>query len=213
MSRERSSRQLVLLPSLEPQPTPKTVAQQRRRLREALAPYINVRQLRRLASTGENLREALIMPDPPPEVLALLDTLSTILRPISREQITSPADIAALLMVEMGHLAQEQLRVVCLNTKNYVQKIHLVYQGSINASPVRAAEVFREPLLLNSAAIILVHNHPSGQPEPSPEDVVVTRQMIETGKLLDCEVLDHLIIGQGRWVSLRERRLAFASQE
>lgn len=209
MSHERSPRQLALLPALEPQPTPKTVAQQRRRLREALAPYINVRQLRRLATTGNDLRDALIMPDPPPEVLALLDTLSTILRPIGREQITTPAEIAALLMVEMGHLTQEQLRVVCLNTKNYVQKIHLVYQGSINQSPIRVSEVFREPLRLNSAAIILAHNHPSGQPEPSPEDVVVTRQMIEAGKLLDCEVLDHLIIGQGQWVSLRERRLGF----
>ena len=149
------------------------------------------------------------MSDPPPEVLDLLTTLSTILRPIGREQITSPVEIATLLMVEMGHLAQEQLRVVCLNTKNYVQKIHLVYQGSVNESPIRVAEVFREPLRLNSAAIIIAHNHPSGQPEPSPEDVVVTRQMIEAGKLLDCEVLDHLIIGQGRWVSLRERRLGF----
>ena len=201
---------MALLPSLEPQTDLKTAAQQRRRLREALAPYINVRQLRRLASAGENLRDALMMPNPPPEVVSLLDTLSTILRPTGREQVTSPADIAGLLMVEMGHLTQEQLRVVCLNTKNYIQKIHVVYQGSVNESPIRVGEIFREPLRLNSAAIILAHNHPSGQPEPSPEDLLVTRQIVEAGKLLDCEVLDHLIIGQGRWVSLRERRLGFA---
>lgn len=200
---------MALLPSLEPQTDPKTVVQQRRRLREALAPYINVRKLRRLASAGEHLHEALIMPDPPPEVHALLDTLSTILCPIEREQVRSPAEIAALLMVEMGHLTQEQIRVVCLNTKNYIQKIHVVYQGSVNESPVRVAEIFREPLRLNSAAIIVAHNHPSGQVEPSPEDLLVTRQIVEAGKLLDCEVLDHVIIGQGRWVSLRERQLGF----
>jgi DNA repair protein RadC len=65
--------------------------------------------------------------------------------------------------------------------------------------------------MLNAAALIVVHNHPSGDPTPSPEDVAVTRQLIEAGKLLDVDVLDHLVIGQGRWVSLRERRLAFGS--
>ncbi len=89
-----------------------------RRLREALAPYINVRRLRRLASEGSHLHEALRMNTPPDEVLDLLETLATVLRPAGREQITSPAEIAALLMVGMGHLTQEQLRVVCLNTKN-----------------------------------------------------------------------------------------------
>jgi DNA repair protein RadC len=181
-----------------------------RRLREALAPYINVRRLRRLASESSHLHEALRMNTPPEEVLDLLETLATVLRPAGREQITSPAEIAALLMVEMGHLTQEQLRVVCLNTKNYVQTIHLVYQGSLNSSVVRIAEIFREPLRLNSAAIIVAHNHPSGDPIPSPEDIAVTRQMVEAGRLLECEVLDHLVIGQGRWVSLRERRLGFS---
>lgn len=180
-----------------------------RRLREALAPYINVRRLRRLASNGAELHEALRTSSPPVEVLALIDTLATLLRPDQHEQITSPADVAALLMVEMGHLTQEQLRVVCLNTKNYVQTVHLVYQGSLNSSLVRIAEVFREPLHLSSAAIIVVHNHPSGDPTPSPEDITVTREIVEAGKLLGCEVLDHLVIGQGRWVSLREQRLGF----
>jgi hypothetical protein len=80
-------------------------------------------------------------------------------QPIGRDQITSPQDIAALLMVEMSHLEQEQLRVVCLNTKNYVQKIHLVYQGSVNSPPVRVAEVFREPIHLNSEDRICTHKH------------------------------------------------------
>jgi hypothetical protein len=178
-------------------------------LREALAPYLNVGKLRKLASNGEHLQEALMSPNPPPEVLQLLDTLAAILRPIGRDQITSPADIASLLMVEMSHLTQEQLKVVCLSTKNHVQKIHMVYQGSVNTSPVRIAEVFREPIKLNSAAVITAHNHPSGQPDPSPEDIVLTRQLVEAGKLLQIDVLDHLVIGQGRWISLRERRLGF----
>lgn len=182
---------------------------QAKKLREALAPYLNIRQLRRLASEGANLYEALTHGNPPKEVLALLDTLASILRPLPREQISSPADIAALLMVEMGHLHQEQLRVVCLNTKNYVQSMHMVYQGNVNSSIIRASEVFREPMRLNSTSIITAHNHPSGDPTPSPEDVVITRQLVAAGKLLDIEVLDHLIIGQGRWVSLREQRLGF----
>ncbi|NJN67644.1 MAG: DNA repair protein RadC [Chloroflexaceae bacterium] len=122
-----------------------------------------------------------------------------------RVQIMSPADVARLMMVEMSHLDQEHLRVLCLDTKNRVQKTHTVYIGSLNTSLVRVGEVFKEGLKLNSAAIIVVHNHPSGDPTPSPEDVAVTRQMVEAGRLLDIDVLDHLIIGQGRYVSLRER--------
>jgi DNA repair protein RadC len=132
-------------------------------------------------------------------------------QPEQRPQITSPADVANLLMIEMAHLEQEHLRVVLLNTKNYVLKIETVYIGSINSSAVRIGEVFKTALKQNSAAIIVVHNHPSGDPTPSPEDVAVTRQLVEAGKLLDVDVLDHLVIGQGRWVSLRERRLGFTA--
>lgn len=128
-----------------------------------------------------------------------------------RLQISSPGDAAQLLMVEMAHLDQEQLRVVLLDTRNRLQAIHTVYIGSLNSSMVRVGEVFKEAIRRNSAAIIVVHNHPSGDPTPSPEDMLVTRQIIEAGKLLDCDVLDHLIIGQGRWVSMRERGLAFSS--
>lgn len=131
-------------------------------------------------------------------------------QPEQRPQISSPADVAALLMLEMSHLEQEHLRVVLLNTKNHVLKIETVYIGSINSSAVRIGEVFKAALRQNAAALIVVHNHPSGDPTPSPEDVAVTRQLVEAGKLLDVEVLDHLVIGQGRWVSLRERRLGFS---
>ena len=128
-----------------------------------------------------------------------------------RVQIKSPTDVAQLLMLEMSHLDQEHLRTVLLDTKNRVQGISTVYVGSLNTSLIRVGEVFKEALKKNSAALIVVHNHPSGDPTPSPEDVLVTREIVAAGLLLDIEVLDHLVIGQGRFVSLRERRLGFSS--
>jgi DNA repair protein RadC len=129
--------------------------------------------------------------------------------PGERLQIKSPLDAAQLLMAEMGHLDQEELRVLLLDTKNRVQKLHTVYRGSLNASLIRVGEVFKEAIRRNSAGIIVSHNHPSSDPTPSPEDVLVTREIISAGKMLDIDVLDHLVIGQGTYVSMRERRLAF----
>ncbi len=129
--------------------------------------------------------------------------------PDERFQIKSPADAAALLMVEMSHLDQEHLRAVLLDTKNRVQRIATVYIGSVNTAMIRVGEVVKEAIRHNSAALIVAHNHPSGDPSPSPEDILVTRQIVEAGKLLDCEVLDHLVIGRGRYVSMRERGLGF----
>ena len=126
-----------------------------------------------------------------------------------RVQIKSPTDVAQLLMLEMSHLDQEHLRTVLLDTKNRVQGISTVYVGSLNTSLIRVGEVFKEALKKNSAALIVVHNHPSGDPTPSPEDVLVTREIVAAGQLLDIEVLDHLVIGHGRFVSLRERGLGF----
>ena len=126
-----------------------------------------------------------------------------------RPQIKSPADVANLLQLEMGHLEQEHLRVVLLDTKNRVQEIVTVYVGSVNSAQVRVGEVFRDAVRRNSAALIVAHNHPSGDPTPSPEDVLVTRQIVEAGKLLDIDVLDHLIVSSRRYVSLRERGLGF----
>ncbi len=126
-----------------------------------------------------------------------------------RIQIRSPTDVAQLMMVEMSHLDQEHLRAICLDTKNRVQKVQTVYVGSLNTSLIRIGEIFKEAVRLNSAAIIICHNHPSGDPTPSPEDVLVTRQIVEAGKLLDIDVLDHLVVGQGRFVSMRERGLGF----
>ncbi len=130
-------------------------------------------------------------------------------QPQERPQITSPADAAALVQYEMSALEQEELRVFLLDTRNRVLDIRTVYRGSLNSSQVRVGELFKDAIRKNAAAIIVAHNHPSGDPAPSPDDVAVTRAIVEAGKLLDVAVLDHLVIGQGRFVSLKERGLGF----
>jgi DNA repair protein RadC len=129
--------------------------------------------------------------------------------PHERPIVKSPADAANLLLMEMAQLEQEHLRTVIMDSKNRVLKVHTVYIGSLNTAVVRVGELFREAIRLNAAALIVAHNHPSGDPTPSPEDVHVTREIVEAGKLLNIDVLDHLVIGQQRWVSLKERGLGF----
>ena len=99
--------------------------------------------------------------------------------------------------------------MILLDTRNRVIDIVEIYQGSLNSAQVRVAELFKPAIQRMSAGIILVHNHPSGDPTPSPDDVAVTREIVLAGKLLDIEALDHLIIGRGRFVSLKERGLGF----
>lgn len=128
---------------------------------------------------------------------------------VDRPVIRCPAD-AANLVLDMGLLEQEHLRTIQLNTKNHVLNVHEVYRGSLNSSFVRIGELFREAIRRNCAGVILVHNHPSGDPSPSGDDIQVTRQAVAAGKLLDIAVLDHLIIGGSqRWISLKERGLGF----
>jgi DNA repair protein RadC len=133
------------------------------------------------------------------------------LNPGERPQIRSPLDIANLVRAEMSALAQEHLRVLLLDTKNHVMASHDVYRGSLNTAVVRVGELFREAIRQNCAALVLVHNHPSGDPSPSPEDVQLTEQVVEAGTLLDIAVLDHLVIGRGQpgFVSLKEHGLGF----
>jgi len=126
---------------------------------------------------------------------------------LSRIIIKSPQDVANLLMDEMRYLDRENFRTVSLNTKNRVLGIDSVSVGSLNSSLVHPREVFKNPIRRSSAAIILVHNHPSGDPTPSQEDIQVTRRLVEAGRILGIEVLDHLIIGDGCFTSLKEQNL------
>ena len=119
-------------------------------------------------------------------------------------------DVATLLQGEMGVLDQEQMRVILLNVRNQVLGTAEVYKGSVHTAVVRIAELFREALRQNAAALILVHNHPSGEPAPSADDISMTKQAIEAGRLLDVDVLDHIILAQGRFESMKRLGVAFA---
>ncbi len=129
--------------------------------------------------------------------------------PEDRPTISGPEDAARLVQYDMSALEQEELRVLLLNTRNQVLSIENVYRGSLNSAQVRIGELFRVAIRRNAAAIIVVHNHPSGDPTPSPDDVTITRAIREAGKLLDIPLLDHLVIGHNRYVSLKERGLGF----
>ena len=126
-------------------------------------------------------------------------------------QIRAPADVAELMMLEMSSLDQEHFRTILLNTKNRIQQIVTVYIGTVDTAQVRVCEVFKAAVRSNSASVILVHNHPSGAPEASSQDISITRDLVAAGHLLGIQVLDHLIIGQGRFVSMREHGQGFAS--
>ena len=123
----------------------------------------------------------------------------------------SPEEVARYVQYEMAALDQEQLRVILLDTRNRLQKVINLYTGSLNSSTVRIGELFKDAIRHNAASIILVHNHPSGDPSPSPEDINLTRAAVQAGTLLDIEVLDHIVIGSGdgRFVSLKKKELGF----
>ena len=122
--------------------------------------------------------------------------------------ISSPGDAAKLFLPRLQHLQQEVLCVMLLNTRGRVINIHEVYKGSLNTSVIRIGELFRKAIEGAAASIIVAHNHPSGDAQPSAEDVAVTRQIIQAGKLLDIPCLDHIVIGND-FVSLKQRGLAF----
>jgi DNA repair protein RadC len=129
--------------------------------------------------------------------------------PDEKPAIHSPADAAALVQYEMAGLTQEHLWVINLDTRNRMLNIEKVYIGSLNSSMVRVGELFKPAIQRNAASIIVVHNHPSGDPTPSPEDIALTKSIVQAGKLLDIELLDHLVIGQNKFVSMKERGLGF----
>jgi DNA repair protein RadC len=129
--------------------------------------------------------------------------------PSNRWSIRGPRDIADRLVLQMGRLEREELRVVILDTKNHVLRVSTVYQGNVSASLVRVGELFRDAVRLNAAGVILVHNHPSGDPTPSPDDLHLTAEALGAGRLLDIALLDHLVIGHDAYVSLRDRGVSF----
>ena len=129
--------------------------------------------------------------------------------PEERRRVASPDDAFHLLKTEMMFLDQEQLRLILLDTRNQVLRTPTLYVGSLNTTVIRVGELFRAAIRENAAAFIVAHNHPSGDPAPSPEDIAITRQIVQAGKLLDVDVLDHIIIGHNRFVSLKQRGLGF----
>ena len=132
------------------------------------------------------------------------------LTPEDRRVIRSPRDVANLMTSEMAFLPQESLRVLLLNVRNQVLgQPKEIYKGNVSSAVVRSAEVFRDAVRENCSSIIIVHNHPSGDPTPSSDDVRVTEQLVKAGRLLDIEVLDHIVIAQGGHVSLKDRGLGF----
>lgn len=129
--------------------------------------------------------------------------------PTDRPAIRDPEDVYHLLRAQMAHLEQEQLRVLLLNTKHEVLLVREVYQGTVCAASVRVAEVLRPAIRENCPNVIVVHNHPSGDPTPSPEDTAVTRRVRQSAELLDIELLDHVVIGARGFVSMKQRGLGF----
>ena len=129
----------------------------------------------------------------------------TTLAPVERPIIRTPDDVAALLMPRFRYETKESFIAILLSTKNHVLKTPVISVGSLNASIVHPRELFREAINASAAAVILAHNHPSGDPAPSPEDVSLTRKLVDAGKLLDIPVLDHIVLGDGKYISFKEK--------
>ncbi len=126
-----------------------------------------------------------------------------------RYQIHMPQDAANLLIPLIGHQEQEHFVVLYLDTRNRVLDREVLYKGTLDSTIVRIAEVFRGAIRRQCANIIVAHNHPSGDPSPSPEDIALTRRLAETGKTLELALLDHIVVGGTRFVSLKERGMGF----
>lgn len=128
----------------------------------------------------------------------------------ARPIIKSAEDVSDLLCAEMSMFEQEVVRVLVLDTRNHLLSTHDVYRGSVHSAHIRIAELLREPIRANASAVIVVHNHPSGDPSPSAADIHMTKMLVEAGKLMDIDVLDHMIMAGGSHASLREMNLGFS---
>ncbi len=125
--------------------------------------------------------------------------------PARRPTVRTPADVAALVGRDMRYLDREHFKVVLLSTRHDVLAVEGIAVGGLNSAVIHPREVFKAAIRHSAAAVILVHNHPSGDPEPSADDIRITAQLAEAGRILGIEVLDHVVVGDGRYVSLRER--------
>lgn len=172
-------------------------------VREALAPYVNLDALRQLVAQGVDVREALGHGAAAEDLATVIAILAEVLTPAEHTQILNAADVAAWLMLRLGLLETEEVWVIVLNQKSHIVKAVPLYRGTVNGAEIRPAEVFREAIILNAPRIIIAHNHPSGDVTPSPGDIGVTERVVKAGRLLDIEVLDHVIVGRGKWSSLR----------
>ena len=156
---------------------------------------------------GELSRKYLLGDAKAAQLQAVLELARRLTVPVTKEryQIVSPADAANLVMADMSYLDHEEMRILCLDTKNRVVANIRLYQGTINSSLLRVAEIFRPAVTRNCPGILICHNHPSGDPKPSPEDEQVTRQLVEAAKLFEIDLIDHIIIGSNhRFFSLKE---------
>jgi DNA repair protein RadC len=127
--------------------------------------------------------------------------------PEERPKVRSPRDIYDLLGPTLRDEKREHFIAVLMDTKGGVMRQRTVSVGDLSSSLVHPREVFAEAIRYSAASIIVAHNHPSGDPSPSPEDAAVTRRLVEAGEILGIEVLDHIVVGDGRWVSLKEKGL------
>lgn len=130
-------------------------------------------------------------------------------------QVIDPQSAARYLLTRVYHpfeqFDQEETWALLLNNKHWITHDVMIYRGTVNQGLIRMAEVFKPAVRVNAPALILAHNHPSGDPSPSPEDIAITRQLEEAGQHLQIDFLDHIIVGNGRWVSLKERGLGFTN--
>ncbi|MNK29905.1 hypothetical protein D3C87_483080 [compost metagenome] len=137
--------------------------------------------------------------------LRIVREASSILYP--GRKIRKPQDAAELFRQFIGECDREVFAILCLNTKNEPTAIHTVSTGTLNASLVHPRETFKLAILANSAAIVACHNHPSGEPDPSPQDIELTERLRDSGQLLGIDLLDHIILGNGHFVSMKEKAL------
>jgi DNA repair protein RadC len=121
--------------------------------------------------------------------------------------VKTPQDVAEFVMEDMRYLKKEYLKLVLLNTKNMVVSVKDVSIGSINSSIVHPREIFIEAIKYSCSSIVICHNHPSGDPSPSQEDINITKRIYEAGKIIGIELIDHIIIGDGKYISLKEKNI------